>query len=338
MDKIVDITQFFEQNKTAPEIIDNFGSSLIDYSNNEIDNEHSRLLLRYNMYLSSNDFLDEISHNMRDFMKTINDDDLTLTMKGRIKSMVRLEEKFNGYIIEFCTQCFHKSKRFPTEEEMIDFLSRFKDIIAYRIILSIPKLDGKNKEEQEIVALYNIANKLPGFFTKYGYTIEKASSVLDGVHKRRRTSLLTEENKKFFKDYIERPKTNGYRSLHVSLKYNRPIIKGLPLFSNLEIQLRTFEMDCYAEMSQSSKHETYEKNQEEKRKNQELPIGICKFYDDAVERYNLLHNYDFTRAKIDHFKAIRLPDGSIIYNDHAGIKFGREIDPREFLAERTRKK
>ena len=333
--KIVDITDFFEQNNTAPDIVNMFQDSLRRNSRNEVDLEHVRLLLRYNMYLSSNEFLDLVSDDMTEFRKSIieNNKDLTLTIKGRIKSLVRLEEKFNGYILEFCTQYYSKHHEFPSAEQVIKYLTRFKDLIAYRIIISIPEknLCGRDKNEQEIKALYKIANSLPGYFQKLGYTIEDASSIVDGSRKKKQTSLLWEQNKRYYKDYIQRPKINGYQSLHISLKDNRPVIKGFPIFSNIEIQLRTFEMDCSAEMDDTSKHEVYELKQEKKRTAQELPMGVCEFYDDAVVRYNNLHNYDFTHAHIDHFKAIKLKDGTIVYNDHAGVRYGREIDPREYL-------
>ena len=332
---IVDITQFFEQNNTAPDMISSFEEALRLNCQSKVDFEHSRLLLKYNMYLSSNGFLDLVSKDIADFCNFVmeNNKDITLTIRGRIKSIVRLEEKFNGYVMEYCSQYYSKHQEFPTEAMVVKYLGRIRDIIAYRIIISIPEknLKGRKKSEQELIALYQIANYFPSFFTKLGYSMEDASSIKDGLRRKKKISLLSEENKRFFKDYVDRPKKNGYKSLHISLKDNRPI-KGLPLFSNVEVQMRTFEMDCFTELGDDSKHEIYEKRQAEKRENQELPLGICKYYDCAVARYNSLHNYDFTKAKIDHFKAIRLQDGSVVFNDHAGVKFGREIDPREYLS------
>lgn len=330
---IVKIDDLFEQGLTAPDIVNIFMEKIRKGSRNEIDMEHYRLLVKYNMYLKSNDFLNLVSSDLAKFRKSIvkNDKEITLTMRGRIKSIVRMEEKFNGYIVEFCDQYYSKNGCFPGTEEVLKYLERYRDLIAYRIILSVPEknLKGRNKQEEEIKALYRVANSLPGFFRKMGYTIEDASTIVDGSKKKKQKSLLLEENQKYFKDYVQRPKNNGYQSLHISMCDNRPV-QDLPIFSSIEVQLRTFQMDCAAEMNINSKHEAYEEMQEKKRTSK-LPEGKCEYYDNAVVRYNNLHNYDFTHALIDHFKAIKLKDGTIVYNDHAGVRYGREIDPREYL-------
>jgi len=98
---MLDITQYFENGYVAPDIVKFFEKDLREQSRNMIDIEHSNLLLRYSTYLASNDFLDSVSDDMTKFRNQIVDkySDITLTICGRIKSIVRLEEKFNGYII-----------------------------------------------------------------------------------------------------------------------------------------------------------------------------------------------------------------------------------------------
>lgn len=326
---MLDITQYFEKGYVAPDIVKYFEKDLREQSQNTIDIAHGNFLLRYLNYLSRNDFLDSVSDDMTQFRKQIVDkySDITLTISGRIKSIIRVEAKFNGYIIEFCSNYYHKYKTFPSEEEMSKYLQRFRDLIAYRIIVSAPEqcLKGRDKDKVEIDYLYKIANSLPLFFTKRGYSIEYAPSVV-GVRTTHKKTKLSSENKKFFKDYIVQPKENGYQSLHIAL------IDNHSHFANIEIQLRTFEMDCFAELDEKVNHSAYESAQNDTRMNNHLPLGICEFYDNAVQRYNLLYNYDLTKARIDHFKAVRLPNGTVIYNDHAGVKFGRIIDPREYLA------
>lgn len=326
---MVDITQYFEKGYVAPDIVKFFEKDLREQSQNEIDIAHSNILLRYKNYLSRNDFLDSVSDDMTQFRKQIVDkySDITLTISGRIKSIIRVEEKFNGYIIEFCSNYYHKYKTFPSEEEMSLYLQRFRDLIAYRIIVSVPEqcLKGRDKDKVEIDYLYKIANNLPSFFTKRGYSIEYASSVV-GVSTTRKRSKLLQENRKYFKDYIVQPKENGYQSLHIAL------IDNHSHFANIEIQLRTFDMDCFAELDENVNHSAYESTQNDTRTKSRLPFGICSYYDEAVQRYSRLYNYDLTRAKIDHFKAVRLPNNTVIFNDHAGVKFGRIIDPREYLA------
>ena len=317
---MLDITQYFEKGYVAPDIVKFFEKDLREQSRNMIDIEHSNLLLRYSIYLESNDFLDSVSDDMTQFRKQVVDkySDITLTISGRIKSIIRVEQKFNGYIIEFCSNYYHKYKTFPSEEEMSKYLQRFRDLIAYRIIVSVPEqcLKGRDKNKIEVDYVYKIANNLPSFFTKRGYSIEYASSVV-GVSTIRKRSKLLQENRRYFKDYIVQPKENGYQSLHIAL------IDNHSHFANIEIQLRTFDMDCFAELDENVNHSAYESTQNDTRTKSRLPFGI---------RYSRLYNYDLTRAKIDHFKAVRLPNNTVIFNDHAGVKFGRIIDPREYLA------
>lgn len=326
---MLDITQYFEKGYVAPDIVKFFEKDLREQSRNMIDIEHSNLLLRYSIYLESNDFLDSVSDDMTQFRKQVVDkySDITLTISGRIKSIIRVEQKFNGYIIEFCSNYYHKYKTFPSEEEMSKYLQRFRDLIAYRIIVSVPEqcLKGRDKNKIEVDYVYKIANNLPSFFTKRGYSIEYASSVV-GVSTIRKRSKLLQENRRYFKDYIVQPKENGYQSLHIAL------IDNHSHFANIEIQLRTFDMDCFAELDENVNHSAYESTQNDTRTKSRLPFGICSYYDEAVQRYSRLYNYDLTRAKIDHFKAVRLPNNTVIFNDHAGVKFGRIIDPREYLA------
>ena len=74
---------------------------------------------------------------------------LAFTFKGRIKSLIRAEEKFNGYIVEYIYDYYGKYHRFPDTEEIKSRLDCFRDLIAYRIVISIPKChlqEGQSRE------------------------------------------------------------------------------------------------------------------------------------------------------------------------------------------------
>lgn len=43
---------------------------------------------------------------------------LAFTFKGRIKSLIRAESKFNGNIVEFITQYYEEKKTFPSLDEV----------------------------------------------------------------------------------------------------------------------------------------------------------------------------------------------------------------------------
>ena len=72
-------------------------------SGNGIDLAHSNCLLMMIELLEHNDFLTSQSQQIRDFYKYMADryPFLAFTFKGRIKSLIRLEEKINGNIVEY---------------------------------------------------------------------------------------------------------------------------------------------------------------------------------------------------------------------------------------------
>ena len=70
---------------------------------NEIDMIHCNFLLQIQELLEHNDFLTAQSQKMREFYKYMAKEYpfMAFTFKGRIKSLIRAEEKFNGYIVEY---------------------------------------------------------------------------------------------------------------------------------------------------------------------------------------------------------------------------------------------
>ena len=70
---------------------------------NGVDLVHSNILLQQMELLQHNDFLTSQSQRIREFYKYMAKKYpfLAFTFKGRIKSLIRLEEKINGNIVEF---------------------------------------------------------------------------------------------------------------------------------------------------------------------------------------------------------------------------------------------
>ena len=117
--------------------------------------------------LEHNEFLTLQSQTIREFYKYMTEKypQLAFTFKGRIKSLIRLEEKINGNIVEYIYEYYCRTRKYPSEPEIKDQLRRIKDLIAYRIVISLPKCHlkpGENREESEIKYVYEIANALPG--------------------------------------------------------------------------------------------------------------------------------------------------------------------------------
>ena len=145
-----------------------------------IDMEHSRFLEGILNQLEHNDFLTYQSNRIREFYRYMADryPFLAFTFRGRIKSLIRSEEKFNGYIVEYIYNYYVENGCYPPVEELQKQLMHFRDFIAYRIVISMPKCHlkpGQDREEVEIRYLYEIANALPGFLEAREFTAEPAN-------------------------------------------------------------------------------------------------------------------------------------------------------------------
>ena len=110
-------------------------------THNEIDLVHCNFLLQIQELLEHNDFLTAQSQKIREFYKYMAKEYpfLAFTFKGRIKSLIRAEEKFNGYIVEYISDYYSEYGTYPPISELKNRLSCFRDLIAYRIVISFPK-------------------------------------------------------------------------------------------------------------------------------------------------------------------------------------------------------
>lgn len=286
---------------------------------NGIDLAHSNCILQMIELLEHNDFLTSQAQQIREFYKFLADKYpfLAFTFKGRIKSVIRLEEKINGNIVEYIYDYYTSTGKFPSESEIKNRIGRIKDLIAYRIVISMPACHlkpGDNKEEIELKYLYEIANALPEFLEERGF--EPQLSGKDDFSLR-----IDEKCRQYYRDYIEKPNIYGYRSLHIAFFDNASR-------SNIEVQLRTKEMDDMAEIGPAN-HLGYEKRQEEERaRREEIPVGENKFFDDAYERGMKLQQLELNKVDVNMFGAI---DNSLV-NDGCGLYRGRLIQPYEHLS------
>ncbi|MBO4389475.1 MAG: guanosine polyphosphate pyrophosphohydrolase [Lachnospiraceae bacterium] len=287
--------------------------------NNAIDLAHSECLTLMIDLLEHNDFLTAQSQRIREFYKYMADryPFLAFTFKGRIKSLIRLEEKINGNIVEFVYDYHRKNGTYPSEEQIRDQIGRIKDLIAYRIVISLPQCHlkpGESRQAREQEYLYEIANALPAFLEERGFTPE-----ISGIDIQSNTIALP--YRQFYRDYIESPKEFGYRSLHIAFFDHTSR-------SNIEVQIRTKEMDDNAEIGPAN-HLGYEKRQENERaRREEIPMGENIFFDDAYERGMMLQGLDLSKVDVNMFGAA---DNNLI-NDGCGLYRGRLILPYEHLS------
>ena len=162
-------------------------------THNEIDMIHCNFLILIRELLEHNDFLTAQSQQIREFYKYMAKEYpfLAFTFRGRIKSLIRAEEKFNGYVVEYIYNYYTEHGLYPSLTELKNRLSCFRDFIAYRIVIAMPRCHLKcegDREKEELKYLYEIANVLPGFLEERGFTAEPANGVKEST-----SSLLNED-------------------------------------------------------------------------------------------------------------------------------------------------
>ena len=290
-------------------------------SHNPVDLAHSNFLIQIIELLEHTDFLTSQSNRIKDFYHYMTQKYpfLAFTFKGRIKSLIRAEEKFNGYILEYIYNYYKENGSYPSGTQIKNNLNCFRDLIAYRIVISLPLChvsDEEELEKQEIGYLYEIANVLPGFLEERGFTPE-----LSGYGDGSGPSVLDENVRQYYRDYVRIPRPSGYRSMHITLYDNQARCYT-------ELQLRTKDMDDYAEIGEAN-HFGYEKSQEENRSKRDIiRPGECSFFDEAYDRLIMLQELDLSAIRVNMFKAYN----NHLINDGCGLFRGRQILPFEHLS------
>ena len=288
---------------------------------NPIDLAHSNFLMQIIELLEHSDFLSSQSQRIKDFylFMTQKYPYLAFTFKGRIKSLIRSEEKFNGYILEYIYDYYKANGKYPSDTEIKNSLNCFRDLIAYRIVISLPQchvLEGESREEQELKFLYETANIMPDFLEEKGFSPRLTEETTEEYH-----GGLTENNRPYYRDYVQNPRLSGYKSLHITF------------YDNLtrcytELQLRTKDMDDYAEIGDAN-HFGYEKSQEINRTRRDIiKSGECQYFDEAYERLVKLQELDLSKVDVNMFKAYN----NQLINDGCGLFRGRQILPFEHLS------
>ncbi len=293
----------------------------VSETHNQIDQVHCNFLLQFSELLEHNDFLTSQSQRIREFYQYMAQEypHLAFTFKGRIKSLIRAEEKFNGYIVSYVYDYYLEHGTYPSVPELRNRLNCFRDLIAYRIVISMPRCQLDNEKERsrvELEYLYDIANRLPEFLEARGFTAE-----ISDWEKQKESPRLRETVRPFYRDYVANRKELGYQSLHITFYDN-------VARCYLEVQLRTKEMDDYAEIGPAN-HLGYEKQQEyERARKSAVPAGEFIYFDEAYERGMALQNLELAKVDVNMFGALN----NSLVNDGCGLYRGRLILPFEHLS------
>ena len=321
---MVSLNNYLFSGNTVLKILHNYSADLKSSAietHNSVDLAHSNFLIQITELLEHNDFLTSQSQRIKDFYKYMTQQYpfLAFTFKGRIKSLIRAEEKFNGYILEYIYSYYKQHGEFPSEAKIKSNLICFRDLIAYRIVISLPEChvaENEKKSDTELRYLYEIANTMPAFLEERGFTAE-----LSGFDENSYSDLLKDSVRPYYRDYVHTPRSSGYQSLHITF------------YDNLarcftELQLRTKDMDDFAEIGDAN-HFGYERSQEESRAKRDIiPKGECVYFDEAYERLTALQGLELADINVNMFKALN----NQLINDGCGLFRGRQILPFEHLS------
>ena len=321
---MIALNDYLYSGDTVLRILQKYSSDLeqeAQKSHNEVDLLHCAFLSQIMDMLEHNDFLTAQSQKIREFYMYMAKEYpfLAFTFKGRIKSLIRAEEKFNGYIVEYIYDYYEKYHQFPSMEEIKKRLDCFRDLIAYRVVISLPQChlkEGQDRETEELRYLYEIANVLPFFMEQRGFRVESAKGVRVSS-----SDMLKEAVRPYYRDYISNEGEYGYRSLHITFYDDTAKCY-------MEVQLRTKAMDDNAEIGPAN-HLGYEKRQENERARRDvIPVGECRCLDEAYERGISLQKLELAKLDVNMFSAA---NNSLI-NDGCGLYRGRLILPYEHLS------
>ncbi|SFG74907.1 guanosine polyphosphate pyrophosphohydrolase [Oribacterium sp. WCC10] len=326
---MIKLNDYLYDGYTVIEILRKYSQDLKESAistHNQIDIAHCNFLIEFAEILEHNEFLTSESQRIQDFYLYMADKYpfLSFNFKGRIKSLLRAEKKFNGYIVQFIYDYYRQHHTYPPISSIKAKVNSFRDLIAYRIVLSLPQsnqIEGHDITEDELSYLYEIANVLPEFLEQRGFTAE-----FSGMKQENVSPLLSPAVIPYYRDYITNPRSSGYRSLHITFYDN--ISRSFT-----ELQLRTKDMDDFAEIG-TANHYFYEKKQENPLvQRNTIPVGECIYFDEAYNRIIELRNLELAKINVNMFNAC---DNSKI-NDGCGFYAGRVILPYEHLA-RSRKR
>ena len=277
---MVTLNDYLYSGDTMFKILKNYSRDLkaeAKQTNNEIDLIHANFLIQIRELLEHNDFLTTQSQKIREFYIHMAKEYplLAFNFKGRIKSLIRSEAKFNGYIVEYIYDCYTEHKAFPSISDLKQRLSCFRDLIAYRIVISLPKcyLKPGNRSRRQISGT---STRLRMSFRDFWRNVGLRRNRLTGV-KESTSPLMDEEVRPYYRDYVCGNSSDDYQSLHITFYDNCSR-------SYVEVQLRTKHMDDIAEIGVAN-HLSYEKRQEgERARRDEIPEGACVYFDEAYER------------------------------------------------------
>ncbi len=140
---MVKLNDYLYEGYTVLEILHKYSADLKKdalLTRNQLDIAHCNFLLELSEILEHNEFLTSESQRIQDFYIYLSEKYpyLSFNLKGRIKSILRAEKKFNGYIVQFIYDYYLEHNEYPPISALKAKVNNFRDLIAYRIVISLP--------------------------------------------------------------------------------------------------------------------------------------------------------------------------------------------------------
>ena len=155
---MVTLNDYLYSGSTIFRILNNYIRDLrkdAKVNHNEIDLVHSNFLIHIQEMLDIMISWTAQSQKIREFYRYMAKGYpfLAVYLPGTdSKSLIRAEEKFNGYIVEYIYDYYEKYGSYPSVAQLKDRLSCFRDFIAYSVlsfryrnVIRIQRKTGKNE-------------------------------------------------------------------------------------------------------------------------------------------------------------------------------------------------
>ena len=202
--------------------------------------QHATFIAQYRNIVVDTRFLGTLRKNFNDFYRLIEKEfpETTFHIEGRRKSLISTEKKILKSLAE------NKS------------LDTLRDLIAFRIII----FDEKDKQKEAVDLCYSIMQKIIQFGIENGFMLCEANPVdeTQGFDNSKHNLFIPKKSgisPEFIygvKDYIIKPKENGYQSLHAVFRLSNGLC--------FEVQIRTHGMHMHAESGEAN-HKNYKESE-----------------------------------------------------------------------------
>lgn len=263
----VSILPFLEEGPTIPAIADNYAKKLREDRMSFRNILHANKLEEYEEMISDIEFLTKVKKEFDNIFDIMVEMGFYFVLEGRRKSFYSL---------------LNKNLLLLSKTSSLDLI---RDIFAFRLVL----FDSHSPQET-IANLYKAMERIIIHLNYEGFIVcESKATVEDASFNQEahpkiyvpETTILKDEFRDYVKDYVWKPKYNGYQSLHASFRDSRT-------GRCFEIQIRSATMHIYAEPSkEEDSNDDMEKTANRTNESADHTAYKKKKYAEVIETWDL---------------------------------------------------